>query len=82
MKADGLTAEELILKILKEKKEAMERGIFPSKVIMHSEHYRRIKLYRLQIGSYPGGVQDYMTDDSVFGLEICLDNSVELSVTG
>jgi hypothetical protein len=74
-------AEEILMLVLEAKKNLLAEHKTPTKVIMHSKFYKKLKLYRATLGDYPEGMDDYLTQDQMFGLEICIDNSYGIQVT-
>lgn len=76
-----LKAEEILILVLDAKKKLLAKHKNPTRVIMHSKYYRKLKLYRANLGDYPQGMEDYLTHDQMFGMEICIDNSYGIQVT-
>ena len=76
-----IKAEEILILVLKAKKEMLSKHKKPKQVIMHSKYYKKLKMYRATLGDYPEGMDDYLTYDTIFGLEICLDNNYGIQVT-
>ena len=76
-----LKAEEILMLVLEAKKNLLSRNLKPTMVIMHSKYFKRLKMYRATLGDYPEGMEDYLTEDKMFGLEICIDNSYGIQVT-
>ncbi len=74
--------EEILIKILEAKKSLLADHKSPKMVIMHKKYFRMLKLYRATLGDYPDGMEDYLTEDKIFGLDICIDNSYGIKVTG
>ncbi|MGL1893266.1 MAG: hypothetical protein OCD02_16645 [Spirochaetaceae bacterium] len=81
MEDDEIRAEEILMLVLDAKKSMLNKHLKPTKVIMHSKFYKKLKMYRATLGDYPEGMEDYLTTDSMFGLDICLDNSYGIQVT-
>lgn len=81
METTEIKAEEILLLVLDAKKSLLAKHKKPNKVIMHSKFYKRLKMYRATLGDYPEGMEDYLTQDTMFGLEICIDNSYGIQVT-
>ena len=81
MEVSNIKAEEILLKVMEAKKELQKNHKKPTKVIMHSEYYRRLKIYRAALGDYPTGMEDYLTQDKMIGLDICIDNNYGIEVT-
>lgn len=79
--SEELKAEEILILILKAKKSLLKKHKKPSRVIMHTKYFKKLKLYRATLGDYPEGMEDYLTDDTIFGLDICIDNSYGIQVT-
>lgn len=76
-----LKAEEILILILEAKKTLLKKHKKPSKVIMHTKYFKMLKLYRATLGDYPEGMEDYLTEDQIFGLDICIDNTYGIQVT-
>lgn len=76
-----LKAEEILILILEAKKGLLEKHKKPTKVIMHSKYVKMLKLYRATLGDYPEGMEDYLTSDKIFGLDICIDNTYGIQVS-
>jgi len=76
-----LKAEEILILVLDAKKKLLAINKKPTKVIMHSKYFKMLKMYRATLGDYPEGMEDYLTQDQMFGLEICIDNSYGIQVT-
>lgn len=81
METKDIKAEEILLLVLDAKKKILSNHKKPTKVIMHSKHYKKLKLYRATLGDYPEGMEDYLTQDTMFGLDICIDNNYGIQVT-
>ncbi len=75
-----LKAEEILILVLDAKNSLLAKHKKPTKVIMHSKYVKMLKLYRATLGDYPEGMEDYLTGDKIFGLEICIDNSFGIQV--
>lgn len=75
--ADGedFTAEELILLILKKRKQKEERDERPSRVVLSMSNYRKIQQYHAGLGELPNADIDYITRESVFNLPVYIDNA-------
>lgn len=76
-----LKAEEILILILEAKKTLLKKHKKPTRVIMHNKYFKMLKLYRATLGDYPEGMEDYLTEDQIFGLDICIDNSFGIQVT-
>jgi len=76
-----MRAEELIMEIYKQKNQRMEQGLPAEKVIMNMKKYRMIQNYHRRLGPLDGSIPDYITTDSLFGLEILIDNRQETVVS-
>lgn len=66
--------EELIVEIYRQKKERTESGLSPSQVIMSMKTLRFIRNYHSSLGSLENSLPDYIGEDTIFGLEIMIDN--------
>ena len=77
---DDIRPEEIILEIYRQKKRCLEAGKKPEKVVLSMNHHRLIQWYHELLGSVDGPVPDYLQEDTIFGLEICIDNSSEIMV--
>ena len=69
-----MRAEEIIVEIYRQKNELTGKGTVPTKVIMTKEQYDTLKRYKARLGELPDNAMDYITEDSLFGLPIFLDN--------
>lgn len=74
-------AEEIILGVYKEKIECRNRGFVPRQVVMNMGQYRSIQNYHRRLGKLEGDMPDYISQDSLFGLDILIDNREEISVS-
>ncbi|QEN03931.1 hypothetical protein EW093_04190 [Thiospirochaeta perfilievii] len=81
METTDIKAEEILILVLDAKKKLLDSHKKPTKVIMHSKYYKKLKLYRATLGDYPEGMEDYLTQDKMFGLDICIDNNYGIQVT-
>lgn len=81
METKEIKAEEILMMVLEAKKSLLGKHKKPAKVIMHSKYYKKLKLYRATLGDYPEGMEDYLTQDQMFGLDICIDNNYGIQVT-
>lgn len=77
---EELKAEEILILVLEAKKSLLKKHKKPTKVIMHSKYFKMLKMYRATLGDYPEGMEDYLTEDKMFGLDICIDNSYDIQV--
>ncbi|MDA3852294.1 MAG: hypothetical protein PF447_13650 [Spirochaetaceae bacterium] len=75
-----MKAEEIIVEIYRQKQEHQQEGNLPSKVIINMEQYREIQRYHVRLGKLKGSLPDYITADSLFGLEILIDNQEQTVV--
>ncbi len=73
-------AEEIIAEVYRQLSAARERGMKPDRVIMLSSSWTFIKEYRRSLGIVDGPMPDYLSDDSLFGLEIWYGNEPEIRV--
>lgn len=76
-----MKAEEIILDVYKKKNERREQGKPCSQVIMPMDFYKQIQDYHRRLGPLEGDLPDYITPDSLFGLEILIDNRKETVVS-
>lgn len=76
-----MKAEEILMLVLQAKKSLLQKNKKPTKVIMHKKYYEKLRMYRATLGDYPEGMEDYLTQDQMFGLDICIDNSYGIQVT-
>lgn len=81
MENEEINAEEILILVLEAKKKLLDSHKKPTKVIMHAKHYKKLRLYRATLGDYPEGMEDYLTQDQMFGLDICIDNNYGIQVT-
>jgi hypothetical protein len=68
-------AEELILLILKKRKEKEARNERPSRVVLSMANYRKIQQYHAELGELPNESIDYITRDTVFNLPVFIDEA-------
>lgn len=80
-RAEFMRAEEIILDVYKEKLECSRKGNQPRQVVMNMEQYRTVQNYHRQLGTLEGNMPDYISTDSLFGLDILIDNREEISVS-
>lgn len=78
--SDEIKPEEILIQILEAKKNLLKKHKKPKMVIMHSKYFKILKIYRATLGDYPAGMEDYLTEDKIFGMDICLDNSYGIQV--
>ncbi len=81
MNSYEIKAEEILILVLDAKKKLLKKHKKPTKVIMHAKYYQKLKMYRATLGDYPEGMEDYLTQDQIFGLDICIDNRYGIQVT-
>lgn len=70
-----MPAEELILLILKKRKEKEARNERPSRVVLSMANYRKIQQYHAELGELPNESIDYITRDTVFNLPVFIDET-------
>ena len=75
-----MRAEEIIAEIYRQKREFLENGRRPNKVALSMEMCRILSRYRETLGVMQGPVPDYLLDETVFGLTICVDTVSEIKV--
>lgn len=75
-----MRAEEVIAEVLRQKRALMESGSTPKEVALSPGLYTLVEKYRLTLGVVEGPVPDYLQKGSLFGLDICIDNSSRISV--
>ncbi len=73
-------AEEIIASVYKQKRTLIDEGKSPQKVVMSKSNYDMLEDYRRRLPPFPPGVPDYVTQDSLFGLAIYIDNDHECDV--
>ncbi|MBN2627154.1 MAG: hypothetical protein JXA95_10850 [Spirochaetales bacterium] len=66
--------EELIVEIYRQKTERTAAGLNGTQVIMSLANWRRIRAYHSSLGILKGSLPDYINDDTIFGLEVMIDN--------
>ena len=72
--------EEVILEIYRQKRQCIEAGVRPNRVILSMKQHRLLRWYHELLGNIDGPVPDYLQEDSIFGLEICIDNESDIEV--
>ena len=77
---EDIRPEEIILEIYRQKKRCIEDGLKPEKVVLPMKMHRLIQWYHEILGNIEGPVPDYIQEESIFGLQICIDNDSEISV--
>ena len=75
-----MKAEEIIIEIYKKKNELTEKGIIPSRIVITKKQYDIIRRYKAILGDLPDDSMDYITEDTLFGLPIFLDNVDQCTV--
>lgn len=69
-----MRAEELIAEIYRQKTELQKDGLKPNQVILNMESWRHIRAWHLARGVMEqGSHMDYITEDSIFEMEILID---------
>jgi len=63
-------AEEIIAEVYRQILEARSRGLNPEKVLMPASLWNRVEEYRQSLGIIDGPHPDYLSEESLFGLEI------------
>ncbi|MFW5743254.1 MAG: hypothetical protein ACOCWX_01615 [Spirochaetota bacterium] len=66
-------AEELILDVYRQRREASEQGRETTRVVMSLSHYRTIQRFHARLGEVPEGSTDYIDRYRLFDLEICIE---------
>ena len=77
-----MRAEEIIAEIYRQKRELLDKGIKPDKVVFSMDIYRILKRYRELLGVIEGPVPDYLQQETVFGLTVCIDSDTDIKVYG
>ena len=67
--------QEMILGVWAQIQEWKARGQDPQKVLMTVDQYKRLRLYHSYVGKLPDSAPDYLDEDYLFGLEICLEQA-------
>jgi hypothetical protein len=75
-----LRAEEIILEIYKKKNELYGKGIMPSRIVITKKQLDILLRYKASLGELPDNSMDYITEDTLFGLPIFLDNVEQCTV--
>ena len=75
-----MRAEELINSIYKQKAELLKSGAKPEKIVLSRANYDLLEDYRRKLPPLPLGIQDYLTQYTLFDLPIYIDNSFECEV--
>ncbi len=79
-KADAPRAEEIIVEVYRQLREGLDSGLSPQKVIMPQVYWNRVEDYRRILGPLEGSAPDYLSEDSLFGLEIWYGKEQEIRV--
>ena len=77
---EDIRPEAIILEIYRQKQQCIEAGLQPEKVVLPMKMHRMIRWYHELLGNIDGPVPDYLQKESIFGLEICIDNDSEIVV--
>lgn len=64
------------MEIYRQRSEQTAQGLKPTKVILSSHIYHHIQMWHASLGIMQNQNFEYITKDSIFSLEICLDNAV------
>ena len=75
-----MRAEEIIASVYKQKRELMRAGKKPEKIVLSKINHTTLEDYRRKLPPFPPGVPDYITQYSLFGLQIFIDNEQDCSV--
>jgi hypothetical protein len=76
-----MRAEELIADIYRQKTELQKEGLNPGQVILNMEAWRHIRAWHLARGIMEQTPHmDYITEDSIFEMEILIDSVEEPQV--
>ena len=75
-----MRAEELINDIFKQKTQLSKSGHTPEMIVMSKNNYDLLEDYRRRLTPFPDGVPDYITQYTIFGLPIFIDNGCECMV--
>ncbi len=67
-------AEELVVEIYRQLSEAREKGEHPKELILSMDQWRQIRAWHAARGVMEQAPHmDYITEDSIFGLEVLID---------
>ena len=80
IRAVYMRAEELINCIYKQKADLLKAGNRAEKIVMSRTNYDLLEDYRRKLPPFPPGIPDYLTQYTLFGLPIFIDNSYECEV--
>ncbi len=72
--ADEIRPEELIVEIYRQKTERAEAGLSGTQVIMSMGTWKKIRSYHCSLGILRGSLPDYINRDTIFGLEVMIDD--------
>lgn len=67
--------EELVVEIYRQKLKFQSLGMTPRKVVLSSHHLKAIRLWHAELGLMQNSAFEYITEETIHGLEICLDNA-------
>jgi len=73
-------AEEIIAEVYRQILDARSRGMNPEKVLMPPSLWKRVEQYRENLGIIDGPHPDYLSEESLFGLEIWYSDNPEICV--
>lgn len=70
-----MRAEELVAEIYRQKNELQTNGKYPKTVVMNSSSYNTIQDWHKTLGTLEGTIPDYISKETIFGLDILLDSA-------
>ncbi|MDF1566899.1 MAG: hypothetical protein P1P77_02645 [Spirochaetaceae bacterium] len=73
--------EEVIAEVYRQVKAVRETGREPERIVMSRLEWSMVEDYRRQLGVIQGPVPDYLSEDSLFGLEIWYGDGPGIIVT-
>ncbi len=73
-------AEEMIAEVCRQIHEIRDSGGRASRIVMMPSQWEQIDDYRRSLGVISGTIPDYLTENSLFGLEIWYGDSTKIQV--
>jgi len=77
---ETLRAEECVAEVYRQLLEQQKTGSVPVRVIMTMDQYKSLQSWHKSLGAIQGTVPDYISENSLFGLEILIDSEDLLRV--
>ncbi len=72
--AEDKNAEEIIVTVWKLKKEMLDRGEAPRRLIISGADFRKVQEYKERLGELDKPEMDYLQEESLFGIPVFIEN--------